>query len=229
MILVVTACSGAPKAVADPTEKPIANQPAVSAGEPMKPPAGFEWRDRKGDVALAAGTDESGADGYYICEVWNVKTRTKIARLTGREVAAGGAEPDCIRLSPRGTLVEWGNGRNTVWKNLQDHATSCSYAVVAPDDSSCIQEDVTPFMWLDKNEPPEELELHWSRLESPERVVARIPGGLNRVGEKDRWWTVKYCSPQKAVIDIRGGTRVVVDATTGNATTLHVKAGEPAC
>jgi hypothetical protein len=239
MILIVSACSAAAKpSAATPADKPIENKPVAGPAETMKPPKGFEWRDRKGDIALAAGaSDEPDESGYYTCEVWNVKTRKRLARLTGQEVAAGGAEPDCIQLSPGGTLVEWGNGRRNVWKNLQDHATNCSYAVVAPDDSSCIEDDTSPFTWLDKSDAPQDLELTWSHpiavegKTSSTKVVAKIPGGYNRVGgdSRDRWWTVKYCSPQKAVIDIKGGTRVVVDTTNGTSTTLHVKAGEPAC
>jgi hypothetical protein len=194
---------------------------------PTPAPTGFEWVDRQGDLALARGTTE---EERQTCEVWNIRTHRRIAELTGEGVSAGGSTPDCIKLSPRGTLVEWANSRRRVWKNLANQVTSCR-GVVAPDDASCIEDDVSPFMFNGKDGEPADLQLSWTKpaVDAMATVVATIPRGLNRNSPSERWWTVKYCSADKAVIDIRGGDRIVVDANTGAATVTHPRAGEPAC
>lgn len=44
----------------------------------------------------------------------------------------------------------------------------------------------------------------------------------------ERWWTVRYCSADTAVLDVRGGPRVTVDHS-GAAVVGQVAAGTPSC
>lgn len=213
---------------APPPPPPIASHGAPVVATLPPPPPGFAWRDHHGDRALAAPVDDAISEPT--CEVWDVVRVARLAITTGADVSAGGAEPTCARLSPRGTLVEWGNGRNTVWKDLRDRTTACR-GEVAPDDASCVEVDVSPFMLDGADQRGDDLELRWSRPtpDGPTRVVAVIPDGLDRDGPGERWWTVRYCSAATAIIDIRGGTRVVIDATTGDARTIQVAPGAPPC
>ena len=128
------------------------------------------------------------------------------------------------------TLVEWGNGRNTVWKNLQNQTTACR-GVVAPDDASCVEDDVSPMMFAGHDGKGDDLELSWTRpiVDGPARVVVTIPDGLDRDSADQRWWTVRYCSAATAEIDVRGGLRVVIDAATGDAKVIHVAVDAPPC
>ncbi|HVV86155.1 MAG TPA: hypothetical protein VHE35_24025 [Kofleriaceae bacterium] len=242
----LAACHGTapPKAPVERSAAPPAGGPAAAAPEETAlpsepPPAGFEWRDRKGDRALAAQVDGETGDVGGTCEVWDLRRHQRLGVTDGADVSAGGADPACDALSPRGTLVEWGNGRNTVWKDLQNRVTACR-GVVAPDDASCIEEDVTPFMLAGRDGHGDDLELHWSRPDAAEaadagnaggaeKVVVTIPDGLDRDSPDERWWHVRYCSAGTAVIDLRDGQRVVVDAATGDTRAVHVAPGAPPC
>ena len=131
---------------------------------------------------------------------------------------AGGATPGCFRISPAGHLVEYGNGRAHVWKDWSDAITACR-GIVAPDDSSCIEDDVSPFMYTGKDGERADLELSWSKPvpNGPSKKVATISRGRNRDGGDPKWWTVTYCSPNKAIVDVTNGPRIAIDARTGDA------------
>ncbi len=228
------ATSVAPSASANPAA-PAARAPEGATKAPgatapfasFAPPRGYTWIDRKGDFALAAEGDTSERGE---CQVWNAVTQKLVAKVTSAGSVAGGATPGCFQLSPKATLVEYGNGRSRVWKNLRDEVTAC-VGVVAPDDSSCIEEDTSPFALAGHDGDRADLDLYFSRpTPNGARVkVASIPRGLNRDGGEARWWSVVYCSPLRAVIDVRGGARFVVDTKTGHATHTTHREGEAAC
>ncbi len=143
---------------------------------------------------------------------------------------AGGADPSCAQLSPAATLVQIGNGRGMVWKNWANEITQCLGNVVAPDDSSCIEDDKSPFYFQDKNGPAANLDVMLSTPKSAPKKVATIPRGLNRDGNSTKWWTTQYCSPQKAVVDInKGGALIVIDAKNGTAHTMKRLPNQPVC
>ncbi len=210
-----SAAANDPANAAPTTEPPKAKAPALA---PFAPPAGFTWLQASADYVLAAREGAASGDGK--CEVWQISTQKKVAELTGNDVAAGGANVVCTALSPAGRFVLYGNGRRSAWKNWKDQTTTCS-GVMAPDDSSCIDDDTTPFAFQPKSGPAANLDLFWSKPvpKGPHKKVATIPRGLNRSGPGDKWWTVRYCSPDKAVIDITNGARITVDAKTGAAKT----------
>ncbi|HEX7666126.1 MAG TPA: hypothetical protein VF407_16475 [Polyangiaceae bacterium] len=197
---------------------------------PFPAPSGFTWVQASGDYVLAS-EGPSGSDGSPpgACQVWQISTKSKVAALTGKDVAAGGADPTCSALSPTGHFVLYGNGRRSVWKNWKDQATTCS-GVMAPDDSSCVDDDTTPFAFQEKNGAAANLDLYWSKPvpNGPHKKVATIPRGLNRSGPDDKWWTVQYCSPDKAVVDIKNGARITIDAKTGTSKSAKSD-GSPLC
>lgn len=209
---------------------PTTAPPKAPALAPFAPPAGFAWLQASADYVLAARSGDAGdAGGDGKCEVWQISTQKKVADLTGNDVAAGGANVVCTALSPAGKFVLYGNGRRSAWKNWKDQTTMCS-GVMAPDDSSCIDDDTTPFAFQEKDGPAANLDLFWSKPvpKGPHKKVATIPRGLNRNGPDDKWWTVRYCSPDKAVIDITNGARITVDAKTGASKTAQSD-GSPIC
>lgn len=248
VLVLAAACHHAPAA-----KGPLSGTPDGGGGKlapvetalPTEPaPQGMKWIDRKGDFALAA-TDEEALqqkDDYVAmtCDVWNLKTHQQVGHTEGDNVSAGGADPVCDVLSPMGTMVEWGNGRNTVWKTWKNEVTDCR-GVVAPDDSSCIEDDVTQMMWAGGDGQGDDLELSWAKpVVSPEegpgtaKVVYKVPNGLDRGGGDEAadkaWWTVRYCSNTTAVIDDpKAGKRVIVDATTGAAKVVTPAPGSPLC
>jgi hypothetical protein len=181
----------------------------------------------QGDFALA-GEKEPSEQG--ICEIFNTKSRTVVAKLTSADTVAGGATPSCLKLSPSAELVQYGNGRGSVWKNRADHVTACT-GVVSPDDATCVDDDVTPFMFQGKEGPPVDLDLYWSQavMNGTRKKVATIPRGLNRDGGDPPWWTVTFCSPQKAIVDIQKGMRVEIDVTNGTVKSTRKSDGSQVC
>lgn len=202
------------------------------------PSPGLAWIDRQGDFSLA-GSPTTAPTGDENFEVWNTKLRRRVAVVTAKNVSAGGASPYCNRLSPAGTLVQCGNGRRMAWKDWNDRVTQCpDFSIVAPDDSSCIGVDASPMTLVGDNDAAAALPLAWSRplpvdVKAPEKAVATtvatIARGRNRApGRFERWWTVQYCSPSRAVIDVNGGDRIIIDAA-GRATVLGTKPAVAAC
>ncbi len=186
----------------------------------------MEWVDKKGDFRLA--TKKDSQDG--VCEVWNLATQKKVAQVDGMGSVAGGADPVCAELSPMATLVHIGNGRGMVWKNWSNQITWCVGDVVAPDDSSCIEDDKSPFYFVGKTGPAVDLDVTWSTLKGTSKKVATIPRGLNRDGGDPKWWTTQYCSPEKAVIDVnKGATFIVVDTRMGTAHKTKHTPNQPVC
>lgn len=116
------------------------------------------------------------------------------------------------------------------WKNWQNKTTACR-GVVAPDDSTCVEDDVTPFMFQGTGGPPANLDLHWSKavVNGAQKKVATIPRGLNRDGNTRKWWSVEYCSPTVAVIDDTKGQRTTIDATIGSVKSSRKSDGSPLC
>jgi hypothetical protein len=219
-----TAVAPSSPATAEPTTAPPAPSPPTISDS--QPPAGMEWVDKKGDFRLA--TKKDSQDG--VCEVWNLATQKKVAQVDGMGSVAGGADPVCAALSPMATLVHIGNGRGMVWKNWSNQITSCVGDVVAPDDSSCIEDDKSPFYFAGKTGPAVDLDVTWSTPKGASKTVATIPRGLNRDGGDSKWWTTQYCSPEKAVIDInKGATFIVVDTRTGTAHKTKRVPNQPAC
>ena len=213
-----TTTATTPDQSAAATTQPTATAQPVTPSTALvdfAPPSGLVWIERQGNFALAGEKDPSESGR---CEVWNVQTKQRTAQLTSHNTVAGGATPGCVALSPAGQLVQYGNGRRLVWKNLSDQVTAC-VGVVAPDDATCVEDDVTPFSLAGKAGDAANLDLHWSRavVNGATKKVTTIKRGLNRDGGDPKWWTVQYCSPEKAVIDITGGDRIVVDARTGAA------------
>ena len=219
-----TSVAPASAATAQPTATPPANSaPAISDSQP---PAGFEWVDKKGDFRLA--TKKDSQDG--ICEVWNIATQKKVAELDAMGSVGGGADPTCTQLSPAATLVHYGNGRGMVWKNWSNKITACVGDVIAPDDSSCIEDDKSPFYFAGKTGPAVNLDVMWSTPAGPPKKVTTIPRGLNRDGGDTKWWTTQYCSPDKAVIDLnKGASLIVIDTRKGIAHTEKHAPNQPVC
>lgn len=237
----LTACAGDPPA--QPTTVVNVTNPATSAAPPIaataqptatppapaaplisdsQPPAGFDWVDKKGDFRLAAKKDEPGA-----CEIWNLATQKKVGQVDGIGSVGGGADPACAQLSPAATLVQIGNGRGMVWKNWSNQITQCLGNVVAPDDSSCIEDDRSQFYFQEKNGPAANLDVMLSTPKSAPKKVTTIPRGLNRDGNSTKWWTTRYCDATRALIDIKGGALIVVDPIKGTA--YPTKRGNAPC
>ena len=219
-----------------PTPSSATSSLPVTSGASTVPNAAFPapqeltWIEARGDYALA-GEKVPTPSGR--CEVWNTKTRTKVAELTSADTAAGGTDVECTHLSPAGQLVEYENSRGTYWKTWSNELTAC-HGVVSPDDTTCVEDDETPFLYVGKDGNAADLDLAWSRATpgGEQKKVATVPRGLNRNAGDPRWWTVNYCSVQKAVIDIAAGHagsgRIIVDARTGSSTKPTTAAG-PAC
>jgi hypothetical protein len=218
-----TSAAPATPASAQPTATPPAATTAISDSQP---PPGFEWVDKKGEFRLA--TKKDSQDG--ICEVWNLTTQKKVAELDAMGSVSGGADPTCTQLSPAATLVHYGNGRGMVWKDWSNKITSCMGDVVAPDDSSCIEDDKSPFYFAGKTGPAVNLDVTWSTPGGPPKKVTTIPRGLNRDGGDPKWWTTQYCSPEKAVIDLnKGASFIVIDTKKGVAHTEKHTPKQPVC
>ena len=164
------------------------------------------------------------------CEVIEVATTKVVAKITGENTNAGGANPSCEQLSPGGHFVSIGNGRGMFWKNWKNKTTACR-GVVAPDDSSCMEDDVTPFMFAGAGGPAADLDLHWSKpiVNGPVKKAVTIPRGLNRDGNTRKWWSVEYCSPSVVVVDDTKGQRTTIDATNGNVKSTKKSDGSPLC
>ncbi len=219
-----TSAAPANPATASPTPTPTPPPAPAPTISDSQPPAGFDWVDKKGDFRLAAKKDTPG-----VCEVWNLATQKKVADVDGMGSVAGGADPSCTQLSPAATLVHVGNGRGMVWKDWSNQITQCLGDVVAPDDSSCIEDDRSPFYFSDKNGPPANLDVMLSTPKTAPKKVTTIPRGLNRDGNSTKWWTTRYCSPDKAVVDITNGALIVIDTRTGSAHSVKRVPNQPVC
>ena len=205
----------------------VSSASVLSPAVEFAPPAGFAWIDVQGEFALA-GEKEPSEQG--ICEIFNTKSKAVVAKLTSASTVAGGATPSCLKLSPSAQLVQYGNGRGSVWKNRANQVTACT-GLVSPDDATCVDDDVTQFMFQGKEGPAVDLDLYWSQavVNGSRKKVATIPRGLNRDGGDSRWWTVTFCSPQKAIIDIQKGARVEIDAKSGAVKSTKASDGSRLC
>lgn len=186
------------------------------------------WIDQRAGFALA--DKEPAKIDEVTCEVFEIATGKVRAKITGANTVAGGADPSCEQLSPAAHLVSIGNTRGMFWKNWQNKTTACK-GQVAPDDSTCVEDDVTPFMFQPPDGPAADLDLYWSKavVNGTRKKVATIPRGLNRDGNTRKWWSVEYCSPSVAVIDDPKGLRTTIDATTGSVKSSRKSDGSPLC
>lgn len=165
-----------------------------------------------------------------VCEVVEIATKKVVAKITGENTNAGGADPTCAQLSPAAHLVSIGNGRGMFWKNWKNQTTACA-GVVAPDDSTCVEDDVSPFFFAGTGGPAENLDLRWSRAvpNGASKKIVTIPRGLNRDGKTPKWWTVQYCSVDVAVVDDTKGQRTTIDAAKGVVKSSKKSDKSPPC
>ncbi|MFO0617513.1 MAG: hypothetical protein U0414_33260 [Polyangiaceae bacterium] len=157
------------------------------------------WRSYAGGRVLDGG-----------CGVWDVRTRSKIFEVT-EPVSAGGGQHECVRLSPRGSLVMAADGRFQRWFRLDaGNYTACESAAVSPDDRSCISNDA-PALVFEEGDP---FDVRWctTAVEGKERCrsIVKVTLGANHL----RGFSVQYCSDELAIVDTRE-EHIAVDAATG--------------
>lgn len=173
------------------------------------PPPGSRWVYRNARFGLSTPNPRtpSGASGAE-CDVWALATGRHVGHVDQSGVSAGGPDAACLAVSQSGRFVLFDHSRNELWKRVADNQpTRCNYAVLAPDEQSCMQTGTSPFA------DQETFDISWCTTEREDRATCKVITTVTseRGAHSHR---ATYCAAGVLVVDQRT-KRLVVNARSG--------------